>query len=175
MNLSIDSSGDEFLTAVTKALGNNLPIIAEDLGNLTQEVFDLRDKFGLAGMRVLQFAFKYWPDNMYLPHNYIQNCIAYTGTHDNNTTSIKSFLFFLFSIDYLIKFLVAWFRHDATKKEKEILINYLQKEGDPERNINWDLIRLVLSSVANTAVLLFQDVLDLEENCRMNDPYVKYQ
>ncbi len=76
-------------------------------------------------------------------------------------------------IDYLIKFLVAWFRHNVTKKEKETLINYLQKEGDPERNINWDLIRLVLASVANTAILLFQDVLDLEEGCRMNNPYVK--
>jgi hypothetical protein len=76
-------------------------------------------------------------------------------------------------IDYLIKRLVAWFRHNVTKKEKETLINYLQKEGDPERNINWDLIRLVLASVANTAILLFQDVLDLEEGCRMNNPYVK--
>jgi len=56
------------------------------------------------------------------------------------------------------------------KKEKETLINYLQKQGDPERNINWDLIRLVLASVANTAILLFQDVLDLEEGCQMNDP-----
>jgi 4-alpha-glucanotransferase len=90
---SIDFSGDEFLTAVTKALGNNLPIIAEDLGQLTQEVFDLRDKFGLVGMRVLQFAFVKWPNNMYLPHNYVHNCIAYTGTHDNNTSSIQKLFF----------------------------------------------------------------------------------
>lgn len=82
--------GDEFLTAATKVLGENLPIIAEDLGHLTQEVFDLRDKFGLVGMRVLHFAFTHWPDNMYLPHNYIPNCIAYTGTHDNNTTSMRT-------------------------------------------------------------------------------------
>jgi 4-alpha-glucanotransferase len=74
---------------------------------------------------------------------------------------------------WFVCFLVAWFRHDAAEKEKENLINYLQKEGDPERNINWDLIRLVLSSVANTAILLFQDVLDLAEDCRMNDPYVQ--
>jgi 4-alpha-glucanotransferase len=81
------SSGDEFLMAVTKALGQNLPIIVEDLGHLTQEVFDLRDKYGLVGMRVLHFGFVNTPDNMYLPHNYVRNCIAYTGTHDNNTTS----------------------------------------------------------------------------------------
>jgi len=78
---------------VTKELGDNLPIIAEDLGSLTQEVFDLRDKFQLVGMRVLQFAFAHGPTDMYFPHNYIQNCIAYTGTHDNNTTSIKRMLF----------------------------------------------------------------------------------
>lgn len=66
--------------------------------------------------------------------------------------------------------LVAWFRHDASQKEKDYLIKYLQKQGDPERNINWDLIRLVLASVANTAILLFQDILDLAEDCRMNDP-----
>ena len=69
--------------------------------------------------------------------------------------------------------LVAWFRHDATDEEKENVINYLQKEGNPERNINWDFIRLVMASVANTSILLFQDVLDLAEGCRMNDPYVR--
>jgi len=66
--------------------------------------------------------------------------------------------------------LVAWFRHDASQKERDYLIKYLQKQGDPERDINWDLIRLVLASVANTAILLFQDVLDLAEDSRMNDP-----
>ena len=66
--------------------------------------------------------------------------------------------------------LVAWFRHNASAIEKKMLIDYLQKEGDLERQINWDLMRLVLASVANTAVLLFQDVLDLEEGCQMNDP-----
>lgn len=70
-------------------------------------------------------------------------------------------------------FIVAWFRHNATPKEKANLIKYLQKEGDPERGINWDLIRLVHSSVANTSILLFQDVLSLEEGCQMNDPYVE--
>ncbi|CAF3188737.1 unnamed protein product [Rotaria sp. Silwood2] len=142
---------DEFLTAVTKALGYDLPLIVEDLGYLTQEVFDLRDKYNLNGMRVLQFGFGTNGSNMYLPHNYVPNSVVYTGTHDNNTT-------------------IAWFRHNATKKEKENLIKYLQKEGDPEHNINWDLIRLVHTSVANTSIILFQDVLNLEEDCRMNHP-----
>lgn len=83
-------SGEEFFTEVTKVLGKNLSIIAEDVGYLTQDVFDLRDKFNIAGMRILQFGFSYWPDDMYLPHNYIQHSIAYTGTHDNNTTSINN-------------------------------------------------------------------------------------
>ncbi|CAF4694954.1 unnamed protein product, partial [Rotaria sp. Silwood2] len=142
---------DEFLTAVTKALGYDLPLIVEDLGYLTQEVFDLRDKYNLNGMRVLQFGFGTNGSNMYLPHNYVPNSVVYTGTHDNNTT-------------------IAWFRHNATKKEKENLIKYLQKEGDPEHNINWDFIRLVHASVANTSIILFQDVLNLEEDCRMNHP-----
>lgn len=147
----ITACGDEFLSAITKALGHDLPLIAEDLGYLTQEVFDLRDKYGLVGMRVLHFAFGYGPQNIYLPHNYVPNCIAYTGTHDNNTT-------------------IAWFRHDASEEDKETLIRYIQKTGDPERDINWDLIRLLLASVANTALIPFQDVLDLAEGCRMNDP-----
>ena len=91
---SLTYSGDEFFTELTKTFGDNLSIIVEDLGNLTQEVFDLRDKFGLVGMRIVQFAFAQWPDNIYLPHNYIQNCIAYTGTHDNNTTSMLFFPLF---------------------------------------------------------------------------------
>jgi len=147
----VTGCGDEFLMAVTKALGQDLPIIVEDLGHLTQEVFDLRDKYGLVGMRVLHFGFVNTPDNMYLPHNYVRNCIAYTGTHDNNTT-------------------IAWFRHNIKANEKEMLINYLQKEGDPERGINWDLIRLVHASVADTSIILFQDVLGLAEGCQMNDP-----
>lgn len=85
---SLTYSGDEFFTELTKTFGDNLPIIVEDLGHLTQAVFDLRDKFGLVGMRIVQFAFAHWPNDIYLPHNYVQNCIAYTGTHDNNTSSM---------------------------------------------------------------------------------------
>ncbi|CAF1094521.1 unnamed protein product [Rotaria sordida] len=147
----IKGCGDEFLTVVIKVLGNDLPLIVEDLGHLTKEVFDLRDKYGLIGMRVLHFAFGSDPNNLYLPHNYVQNCVVYTGTHDNNTS-------------------LAWFRQNATKKEKENLIKYLQKEGDPEHNINWDLIRLVHASVANLSIVLFQDILGLAEDCQMNNP-----
>ncbi|CAF3700739.1 unnamed protein product [Rotaria sp. Silwood1] len=147
----IKACGDEFLTEVTKVLGNDVPLIVEDLGYLTKEVFDLRDKYGLMGMRVLHFAFGSDPNNIYLPHNYVQNCIAYTGTHDNNTS-------------------IAWFRQNITNNEKENLIKYLQKEGDPEHNINWDLIRLIHASVANLSIILFQDILSLAEGYRMNNP-----
>ncbi|CAF0958929.1 unnamed protein product [Rotaria sordida] len=144
--------GDEFLTAVTKALGDDLPLIVEDLGFITQEVFDLREKYGLIGMRVLQFGFGTNGGNIYLPHNYTPNSVVYTGTHDNNTT-------------------IAWFRHNAKKKEKANVIKYLQKDEDElKRNINWDFIRAVHASVANTSIILFQDVLNLEEGCQMNDP-----
>jgi len=85
--------GDEFFTAVQEELGTDLPIVVEDLGSLTEDVFNLRDKFGLVGMRVVQFGFSYWPNDIYLPHNYIRNSIAYTGTHDNNTSSKYSLTF----------------------------------------------------------------------------------
>ncbi|CAF2665476.1 unnamed protein product [Rotaria sp. Silwood2] len=147
----IKACGDEFLTEVIKALGNDLPLVVEDLGYLTKEVFDLRDKCGLIGMRVLHFGFGSDPNNMYLPHNYVQNCIVYTGTHDNNTS-------------------IAWFRQNTTNNEKENLIKYLQKEGDPEHDINWDLIRLIHASVANLSIILFQDILGLAEGCQMNNP-----
>ncbi|CAF3266235.1 unnamed protein product [Rotaria sp. Silwood2] len=147
----IKACGDEFLTDVIKALGNDLPLIVEDLGYLTKEVFDLRDTYGLIGMRVLHFAFGSDPNNMYLPHNYDRNCVVYTGTHDNNTS-------------------IAWFRQNATNNEKENLIKYLQKVGDPEHDINWDLIRLIHASVANLSIVLFQDMLGLAEGCQMNNP-----
>ena len=71
---------------IRDALGD-LPIIAEDLGVITPDVQDLRDSFGLPGMKILQFAFQTDPNDPFLPHNYPVNCVAYTGTHDNDTTA----------------------------------------------------------------------------------------
>ncbi|CAF0941351.1 unnamed protein product [Didymodactylos carnosus] len=149
----IKGRGDEFLHATSTALGGNLPLIAEDLGYLTQEVFDLRDKYNIVGMRVLQFAFELGPKiNIYLPHHYVTDCVAYTGTHDNDTA-------------------IKWFKCGANEYERKTLVNYLQKDcAEVEKTVNWDLIRLTLSSVADTAVLPIQDVCSLENDARLNDP-----
>jgi 4-alpha-glucanotransferase len=77
--------GDKLLIAFQQSFPY-LPIIAEDLGVITPDVIELRDKFGLPGMRVLHFAFAEGEANHFLPHHYIPNAVAYTGTHDNDTT-----------------------------------------------------------------------------------------
>ena len=141
------------------ALGE-LPFIAEDLGVITPDVEALRDDFGFPGMRVLQFAFSKDATDLNLPHNYVQNVVAYTGTHDNNTA-------------------VGWFNsageestHNAQqcKRERDFCLQYLNTSGD---EINWDFIRAVSASVANTAIIPLQDVLGLGAEARMNLPNTK--
>lgn len=78
--------GLNFFTQLEANLGYHLPIIAEDLGEIDDSVIELRDKFGLPGMKILQFAFENPNENDFLPHNYTPNCVCYTGTHDNDTT-----------------------------------------------------------------------------------------
>lgn len=153
----VHGPGSKLFEAISKELGN-LPIIAEDLGYITPEVFALKDKYGFPGMKVLQFAFGSGPDNYHLPHNYTQNCVVYTGTHDNNTA-------------------VGWFHGgtsaDTIRTEKEIdeekrfAMKYLGANGS---QINWDLIRLACSSVADIAIIPLQDVLGLGGEARMNRP-----
>jgi 4-alpha-glucanotransferase len=135
-----------------------LPILAEDLGFITPDVEKLRDHFGFPGMRILQYAWGGDAKNTNLPHNYIQNCCVYTGTHDNDTT-------------------VGWFNSKTDKKvgnttkqnEKEInfCLKYLQSDGV---EIHWDFIRAALASVANTAIIPMQDLLGLGTEARMNLP-----
>lgn len=124
----------------------NLPIIAEDLGLITPDVISLLEEFQLPGMKVLQFGFSD-PENPFLPHNYPQNCVAYTGTHDNDTAR-------------------GWFE-TATEQEREFALRYLQSN---EKNFVWDLIRAVWSSVAVIAVTPMQDVLNCGGEARMNFP-----
>ncbi|HQU83213.1 MAG TPA: 4-alpha-glucanotransferase [Pyrinomonadaceae bacterium] len=136
----------------------DLPILAEDLGVITPDVEELRDSFGFPGMRILQFAWGGDTKNIDLPHNYIQNCCVYTGTHDNDTT-------------------VGWFESQAGKgssrdedqieKERAFCLKYLQSDG---KEIHWDFIRTVLASVANTAIVPMQDLLGLGNDARMNLP-----
>lgn len=143
----IEAPGYALFQTLNDKLGK-LPVLAEDLGVITQEVEELRDKFEFPGMKILQFGFGSDPGNPYLPFNYQRNCVVYTGTHDNDTT-------------------VGWF-NQLSEHEKQSVLTYLgctSSEG-----INWDLIRLALSSVANQAIIPLQDVLGLGTEARMNVP-----
>ncbi len=128
----------------------DLPLMAEDLGEITPDVEELRDGFGFPGMRILQFGFGGDSGSSYLPHNFIKNCVAYTGTHDNDTT-------------------VGWF-DSLKKKDRKFCLKYLGSNG---REIHWDFIRAIWSSVANTAITPMQDVLGLDNDARMNLPASK--
>jgi 4-alpha-glucanotransferase len=153
-----EGPGAKLFEAIRKALGR-LPIIAEDLGFITPEVRQLREKFDFPGMQILQFAFG--TDSQaddFKPYNYARNSVVYTGTHDNET-------------------IVGWFTTagvgDSTRKpeevraEREFVLKYLGSDG---REINWDFIRLAFSSVANTAMVPLQDLLGLGNEARMNIP-----
>ncbi|MGB7412893.1 MAG: 4-alpha-glucanotransferase [Thermosynechococcaceae cyanobacterium] len=143
----VQAPGVQLFEALDKALGS-LPILAEDLGIITPEVEALRDRFGFPGMKILHFAFGSGSGNPYLPHSYIQNCLAYTGTHDNDTT-------------------VGWFSA-ISDKEKQIVLDYLGVSSADE--IHWDLIRLAMRSVANQVIIPVQDLLGLGSDARMNLP-----
>jgi 4-alpha-glucanotransferase len=132
--------------ALQKALGDDLPIIAEDLGLITPPVEALRDGFGLPGMKILQFAFGD-PANAYLPHNFVPNCVVYTGTHDNDTTR-------------------GWF-DAAPEAEKAYALRYMNTDA---AGFTWCMIRLAQASVASLAVVPAQDLLDLGSEARMNTP-----
>lgn len=142
----MDVPGHQLFSVLTQRLGELL-MIAEDLGAMTPEVENLRDTFGLPGMRILQYAFGDDANNRDLPHNYIQNCVAYTGTHDNDTT-------------------VGWYK-SAAKNVRTHCRKYLMSSG---REIHWDMIRAIFASVADTAILPLQDVLGLNSKARMNTP-----
>lgn len=129
----------------------DLPIIAEDLGTITPDVREIMQRFQFPGMKVLLFAFgQDDPVHPYLPHNYEKNCVAYTGTHDNNTTR-------------------GWFENEATPEEKQRLFKYLGREVKAEE-VNWELIRLAMCSVANMVIFPLQDILGLGQEARMNQP-----
>ena len=151
--------GEEFLSALQNAVGE-LPIVAENLGVITPAVEKLRRQFGLPGMSLLQFAFGTDPQGpSFRPHNYSRDLVAYTGGHDNDTT-------------------VGWWLSsgdtDSTRtpedvrKEHEFARAYLDLRKDSD--INWVMIRAVLSSVADVAIVPLQDVLGLGGDARMNLP-----
>jgi 4-alpha-glucanotransferase len=142
----VNGPGEEFLGVVKEQLGE-LPIIAEDLGVITEPVLQMRDNFNLPGMKILQFAFASDPDDDFLPHNYPVNCVAYTGTHDNNTTR-------------------GWYEA-ASEREQDFCRRYLARSG---QDIAWSMIRSLWGSVAAWVLAPMQDFLSLGYWARMNFP-----
>lgn len=140
--------GADFFQTINAAI-KNLPIIAEDLGEFMEPVYQFRDQLGLPGMKVLQFAFDSDAKNVFLPHNYPQNCAVYTGTHDNDTTK-------------------GWFENSSEYTRIHCL-RYLGQNG---AEIHWDLIRSAWSSIATMAIAPMQDFLGLGTEARMNRPSV---
>jgi len=142
----VKAPGDELFATLRKRF-DPLPVVAEDLGTITEEVHSLRHKYALPGMRVLQFAFDGGAQNPYLPHNFESNSVVYTGTHDNDTT-------------------VGWFE-GIDDEQKAYVLEYL---GYPSEPMPWSLITAAYGSVAALAVIPFQDVLELGSAHRMNVP-----
>ena len=128
----------------------DLPIIAEDLGVITDSVEALRDQFDFPGIKILQFGLGEHGDKKFLPHNHIKNCVVHTGSHDNETT--RGFL-------------------ESEKKKKSGIYEWTQKYfnyyGD---NMTYELICAAYSSVSNICVIPMQDMLNLNNEARMNLP-----
>jgi 4-alpha-glucanotransferase len=141
--------GASFFQAVQNELGH-LPFIAEDLGLITPDVQALRDEFHLPGMRVLQFAFDGHADNPYLPHNFVHNTVAYTGTHDNATTR-------------------QWYE-ELPDYQRQNFWSYLQRAPGTTADAAPELMRLAWSSPAALAIAPLQDLLNLGSEARMNVP-----
>ncbi len=149
--------GQKLFDVFKKELGEKLPILAEDLGVITPKVDKLRLDNGLPGMKVLHFAFSDGAE-AYLPHTYDRNTVCYVATHDNDTTK-------------------GWYEaqgpdyehmsREALDAERDKARRYLGRDGS---DMPWDLMRLAFSSVADTAMVLMQDVLNLPNSCRMNRP-----
>jgi 4-alpha-glucanotransferase len=142
--------GEDVFRAIASAIhSEHAPIIAEDLGLITDEVRALLRATGFPGMKVLQFAFGGGSDNPYLPHNYKDaNCVVYTGTHDNDTTR-------------------GWFS-SLPESQRAHVLRYLRNDGP--LSITEQLMRLALSSTARIAIVPLQDVLDLDSDARINTP-----
>lgn len=142
----VAAPGEKLFNVIKKELGS-LPVIAEDLGLMTPGVEELRDTFNFPGMKILQFAFDSDSGNAFLPHNYSQNCVTYTGTHDNDTT-------------------IGWY-NSAPDVQQHRAREYTRSDGS---EIQWELIRLGMLSVADQAIFPLQDFMNLDSSHRMNTP-----
>jgi 4-alpha-glucanotransferase len=148
----VEAPGHDFFSTLHSELGS-LPFVAEDLGLVTDEVRRLRERFDLPGMSVLQFGFANGAE-FYLPHRAEKAMVVYTGTHDNNT-------------------IIGWLNEpeqqedDGARYERQRAREYAGSDGS---SFNWDMIRLALMSVVDTAIFPMQDVLGLDASARMNVP-----
>ena len=146
----VEAPAMDFFTQLAKKVAY-LPIIAEDLGIITPDVSEVMNYFEFPGMKILLFAFgQDLPTHPYIPHNLPHNCVAYTGTHDNNTIR-------------------GWFNKEVTGEDKKRLFRYLGRDVTPDE-LNWEMIRLLMMSPANTIIIPAQDILGLGEEARMNKP-----
>jgi 4-alpha-glucanotransferase len=159
----VKGPGEDFFNSLKNEFGEKIKniIIAEDLGLITKEVKELRDNFGLPGMRIFEFAefgdgvftdddnvVHDNKEHIYLPENYIKNSVAYPGTHDNDT-------------------LKGWFHSQDSHKQEHIL-NYLMIKDSKE--LNYAVIKKLMQSEAKWVITTMQDVLELYSDCRMNTP-----
>jgi 4-alpha-glucanotransferase len=153
----VSGPGRAFFESLNSQLGS-LPLIAEDLGVITPAVEALRDDLALPGMRVLQFGFGADPGaETYLPHHFVHHCLAYTGTHDNDTT-----------VGWLTSTDVATTQsQEEIAAERAFVRRYV---GRDEPDIHWAMIRLAHASIADTAIIPMQDILGLDSRARMNLP-----
>jgi 4-alpha-glucanotransferase len=146
--------GAAFFRAMEEEFGA-LPVVAEDLGIITDSVKSLRDAFEFPGMAVLQFAFGDGPDNEFLPHNHHSNLVAYTGTHDNNT-------------------IVGWWREGLTEEQRAFVRSYLNLPTEsPGEAVHRQALRALMASVADRVVTPLQDVIGLGSGGRINTPGTK--
>jgi len=142
----VNGPGEKLFDTILKECGE-LPIIAEDLGFVTKGVEKLRDNYAFPGMKIIQFAFDSDSSNSFLPHNYTQNCVAYTGTHDNDTS-------------------IGWYNSTPENEQHKVRV-YTRTDG---QSINWEFIRLAVLSVADQAIIPLQDFMNLGGEHRMNFP-----
>ncbi len=145
----VPGPGRALFDALSAALGG-LPLVAEDLGEITQDVVELRKGLGLPGMAILQFAFNPRDRSLFLPYLLERDLVVYSGTHDNNTT-------------------VGWYLEDADEEECRFVRSYCGTDGS---DVHWDFIRLAMASVCRLAVVPHQDLAGLGSDCRMNTPAV---
>lgn len=145
----VKGPGMKFFNRIKEVLGE-VPIIAEDLGFLTQDVFDLLEESGYPGMKVLSFAFDDSHDSLYLPHKYQHNCVVYTGTHDNDT-------------------LVGWIEKMGPS-ERKFVSDYVGHYNVSNEDLAFEVVRLAMGSTADLAVIPMQDYIGLGSYARINTP-----